>query len=111
MKNIYASFNQKQILSLNDYQNSGTWHPFTCGKHSGENGVLIARKNGWACPTMGCTYKQNYAYDFMADRSWEASKNMWQKIVNGTATEEERLIAGVNPKTVKKLEEYKLKTL
>jgi hypothetical protein len=66
-------FKEDEILSLNEYQTKGRFHPFTCGtkekhkKGDGEN--LVASKTGWSCPH--CDYRQFWAHEFMKDWSWK----------------------------------------
>jgi hypothetical protein len=60
------------ILHLNLYQTSGTFHPFTCpnrgdGEHrefNGDRGALVATRRGWICPW--CDYTQSWAHSFTA---------------------------------------------
>lgn len=85
---IIAPFTAAQVRALNNYQQSPTYHPFTCCSpeeiatclraKSGEDrykgldveyndrneGVLIATKEGWVCPCG--VYKQGWAHDYMA---------------------------------------------
>jgi hypothetical protein len=68
-------FTPEEVESLNAYQISGAFHPFTCGgdrtdkdHHDGE-GLLIATEDGWHCPF--CEYRQQWAYDFMKNWSWK----------------------------------------
>lgn len=65
-----APFTDEQVRNLNDYQRASFMHPFTCGVCSDD---LIAEREGWRCPTPGCTYTQDWAHDFMADGSWRES--------------------------------------
>lgn len=72
---IYAPFTPPEVVELNRYQHS-FWHPFTCGNpnrndanhteyaitHGGDNGTLIATRDGWVCPVDGCGYTQNWAH-------------------------------------------------
>lgn len=73
-----VTWTQEQVDGLNDYQQHGFMHPFTCGSGSrgnkahvrammergdGDYGLLIAKTDGWHCP--GCSYRQFWAYDFM----------------------------------------------
>ena len=68
---IRAPFTSEQVEALNRYQNSGEFHPFTCGgnrtdeKHLDGEGILVATPDGWVCPY--CEYKQNWTHGFMAD--------------------------------------------
>jgi hypothetical protein len=63
-------WNRDQIESLNEFQQSGFMHPFTCPNNHGSNEArtLRATHNGWTCPN--CEYTQGWAHDFMADGSW-----------------------------------------
>lgn len=72
-------FTSEEVQSLNDYQKSGVFHPFTCGSgrrtdadHLDGEGLLVATENGWVCPY--CDFTQNWAHEFTKDRSWEAYK-------------------------------------
>jgi hypothetical protein len=83
---IYAPFTAEQVTTLNHYQHSGHFHPFTCGRcrdklgtgawpHQPYQGphddrLLVATLNGWICPT--CDYTQDWAHAFMAaaDAPW-----------------------------------------
>lgn len=63
---IVAPWSDDVIEGLNRYQVSGVCHPYTCGsgnrkdvRHSDNEGVLQATRNGWVCPF--CDYKQKYA--------------------------------------------------
>lgn len=56
-------WNDEVIARLNKQQQSRQFHPFTCGNrkdiqntHADGEGVLVATKDGWACPY--CDYKQ-----------------------------------------------------
>lgn len=62
-------FNQDQIESLNAYQKSGVFHPFTCGGE-GCRETLTATPDGWICPK--CDYTQKWAHKWMMDGSWKA---------------------------------------
>lgn len=67
-------FTPEEVISLNAYQKSGAFHPFTCGgnrtdeKHLDGEGLLVATEDGWICPY--CDYKQDWAIDWMKDGSW-----------------------------------------
>ena len=70
---INAPFTPEQVVALNEFQVSDESHPFTCanrggGNHAewnGDQGVLVATVHGWICPF--CDYRQDWAYEFMAD--------------------------------------------
>ena len=61
-------FNDKQIESMNGFQSSGVFHPFTCGNDS-NHANLVATKDGWIC--IDCDYTQDWAHDWMTDESWK----------------------------------------
>jgi hypothetical protein len=69
---IFAPFTPEQVEALNEYQQGGWGHPFTCcGPDScrdrlgtGDDGrALVATENGWVCRT--CDYNQDWAHSFM----------------------------------------------
>lgn len=67
---VTAPFTDEQVSCLNDYQNYGKFHPFTCCSHEGckrssrpDSGVLIASNEGWSCPCGN--WKQDWAHAFM----------------------------------------------
>ncbi len=49
-------FTPEEVESLNSYQISGAFHPFTCGgdrtdkDHLDGEGLLVATEDGWLCP-------------------------------------------------------------
>lgn len=67
MSEAQAPFTDEQIKSLNDYQVSGVFHPFTCGIDS-VHALLVAGRDGWSCPD--CEYKQTWAHVWMANDMW-----------------------------------------
>lgn len=75
-ESVKAPFTEEQVKSLNAYQRSGYFHPFTCGNDNcphkrHEHSVLYAKTDGWHCPN--CNYTQNWAHVWMAN--WEWKKN------------------------------------
>ena len=58
-------FTQDQVDKLNEYQKSGEFHPYTCGKcpSLGIQSNLIATIYGWKCSREGCDYIQNWAHE------------------------------------------------
>lgn len=82
---IKAPFTPEQIDALNKYQNSGIFHPYTCGNEKCRQD-LIATENGWICPC--CEYTQNWAHDILPSKNeienltkerdiyWTALKNI-----------------------------------
>lgn len=101
----FAPWTSDQVRALNAYQRSGWLHPFTCGHCRDTQGVIFERAPdtgilhrvtgnqhdgweifvldrtltataaGWICPT--CDYTQDWAHDWMVDRSWEAMRPPW----------------------------------
>lgn len=78
---VMAPFTTEQVTSLNAYQVSNAWHPFTCGgghtpaqANAGNPGCggirLIAAEDGWYCANDLCGYRQAWAWAWMADGSW-----------------------------------------
>jgi hypothetical protein len=72
VSDLRAPFSPDQVAALNDYQQAGWMHPFTCpnrgdGKHrtTTDLGILVATEAGWTCPD--CDYTQGWAHSFMAD--------------------------------------------
>lgn len=67
-------FTPQEVHSLNEYQNAGVMHPFTCGgghrgAHPDGEGILVATTKGWVCPY--CDYRQNWAHVWMKDGAWK----------------------------------------
>lgn len=68
-------FTADEVKSLNEYQHSGAFHPFTCGSdvrldHEDGEGLLVATEDGWICSY--CDYTQRWAHPWMKDGSWKA---------------------------------------
>ena len=82
MEKVKAPYTDEQVKSLNEFQNNGIIHPFTCCSPSYINectrackeidgkivegttdGLLVATKDGWICPCG--KYKQDWSYKFM----------------------------------------------
>ncbi|MFD4596774.1 hypothetical protein ACFWPQ_01950 [Streptomyces sp. NPDC058464] len=68
---IRAPWTPEQVAALNEFQQGGWMHPFTCGyEHPAHpNAVLKATTNGWRCYVIDCDWEQDWAHAFMADRS------------------------------------------
>lgn len=66
-----APWTAEEVANLNEFQNAGYMHPFTCGSEDCR-AVLVATPEGWTCPA-GCGYTQDWAHDFMANG--EATKS------------------------------------
>lgn len=73
---IRAPFTQDQVWSLNAYQDSAPFHPYTCPNRTThpddgrrDRGILIATTLGWTCPH--CTYTQTWAHQWTANWTWK----------------------------------------
>lgn len=68
-------FTPDEVESLNAYQASRSFHPFTCGgdrtdvNHLDGEGLLVATEDGWKCSF--CDYRQSWCHQFMKDWSWK----------------------------------------
>jgi hypothetical protein len=67
---IYAPWDEETVAALNEYQEHGHFHPFTCGRGADGTHVsgvsLVATADGWRCPFGDCDYTQGWAWTFMA---------------------------------------------
>jgi hypothetical protein len=73
---VEAPWDEKQVASLNAFQQARNRHPFTCGERDpdGSEHVLVATQEGWRCPRCaanGKSYSQTWCHSFMADWSWK----------------------------------------
>ncbi|GAA3590896.1 hypothetical protein [Streptomyces osmaniensis] len=70
---IRAPWTPEQVTALNEFQQRGGIHPFTCGgDHAPGSPLLVAYADGWRCPQPygeACDYRQDWAHAFMADPS------------------------------------------
>jgi len=68
MDTIYAPWGPDLVARLNAYQQSGEFHPYTCGgkrkdaNHLDGEGILVATPDGWVCPY--CGYRQSWCCSF-----------------------------------------------
>ena len=69
MTKINSPFTGDQVTSINGFQKSAHWHPFTCGKE-GCQGILIAQHVGLFCPDCHGWF-QRWVHDFMANGEWK----------------------------------------
>lgn len=61
---ITAPWTDDEVAALNRFQTCGFVHEFTCiDDHGSASRVLIARRDGWHCPS--CGYRQDWAHRFM----------------------------------------------
>ena len=78
MEKIIPPWDEVTVAALNNYQQKGYFHPFTCEYHGNQAhkkqhklssdpvpGLLYATTLGWRCPA--CDYTQSWAHKFMAD--------------------------------------------
>lgn len=70
-------FTPDEVESLNAYQKSGVFHPFTCGtkeKHTNnrDSDVLQAESDGWHC--VSCDYHQIWAHEWMKSWTWKGKQ-------------------------------------
>lgn len=68
-----SPWTEDEVNSLNEYQHSGLFHPFTGVNEnapSGEDDVLIATEEGWAS-SFTPSYQQTWAWKWMANWSWK----------------------------------------
>lgn len=69
---IEAPWTDDQVASLNAYQASDAYHPFTGERGpKGEEVTLIATPSGWV-ESEGGSVVQTWAHDFMANLAWKA---------------------------------------
>jgi hypothetical protein len=78
MARVDAPFTPAQVESINGFQRSGRWHPFTCRDRGeslhldygeGDHGMLVAEEDGLRC--RDCGYRQTWVHDLMADGTWQ----------------------------------------
>jgi hypothetical protein len=58
---IEAPWTDEQVEALNRWQAAGHVHEYTCPNNHAGSRVLVAKNDGWHCPS--CVYKQTFAYD------------------------------------------------
>lgn len=75
---VYAPWSDRQVASINSFQQCNYVHSFTCGECRND---LVAKHFGFVCPTKGCEYRQDWCHEFMADGSWERNIPMMAKPV------------------------------
>lgn len=82
MEKSIPPWDEETLKNLNDFQQSGFMHPFTCSIDSNHGlGYLWATPRGWVCTdlTLKCEYTQNWAHTFMADGSWREHQDQLNK--------------------------------
>lgn len=65
---VNAPWSDRQVESINGFQQCGYVHPFTCGNEKCRD-VLVAKHFGFVCTS--CGYTQDWCHVFMADGSWK----------------------------------------
>jgi len=65
MAKLEAPWTPDEVKALNDYQEKGEFHPYTCPNHDFERGEVLLKATplGWVCPT-GCGYTQGWAHSW-----------------------------------------------
>jgi ubiquitin C-terminal hydrolase len=71
----HAPWTKEQVDKLNEFQQCGWVHPFTCANDHGEPKDLVAREDGWHCPQ--CTYHQTWAHAFMLNGAPPSPLGEW----------------------------------
>lgn len=61
-----APWSDELVKALNKEQDTGRFHPFTCGQCKGHVNLLATRE-GWICPC--CDYKQTWCHGFPPSES------------------------------------------
>lgn len=73
---VKVPWTEDQVRSLNEFQKSGKFHPFTCGMWEmtrkeptpRDCGYLLkATPGGWVCGRENCPYTQDWAHEFMVN--------------------------------------------
>lgn len=60
---IKAPWTDAQVKNLNDWQQCGHVHPFTCPNNHEASRILVASHDGWHC--VACGYTQTWAHAMM----------------------------------------------
>jgi hypothetical protein len=68
---LIAPWTNDEVASLNAYQSSMDYHPFTGRDESGKKVVLIATPSGWVT-SPGGPIVQDWAHGWMANWSWKS---------------------------------------
>lgn len=63
---VHVPWTDEQVANLNDFQQSGHFHPYTCTCEAPDR-VLVATTMGWKCPNDKCGHTQLTAPEYMAD--------------------------------------------
>lgn len=82
---IQAPWDAETVKLLNEWQQSGVFHPYTCGRdrkdaqHLDGDGVLVATRDGWHCPY--CEYTQMWALRPMSREILEQHRALYGGVV------------------------------
>lgn len=58
---LIPPWDDETVKALNEYQQAGWMHPYTCGNtHHLHSVTLVAHTDGWHCPE--CEYTQQWAH-------------------------------------------------
>ena len=81
MTKLNAPFTDDQVKSINEFQKSKHWHPFTCGKvHC--DGILTATTHVLVCRKCG-NWKQYWVHDFMVNWDWKRLDDLGEAAQKG----------------------------
>lgn len=73
MNQVRAPWTDDQVASLNGYQSSGMFHPFTGRERPDGRRSLVAKTSGWEEPDEPGVVVQDWAWDFMTGWGWSPS--------------------------------------
>lgn len=65
-----APWTSAEVASINHFQNSGVWHPFTCLRFHPGTRLLVATHPALVC--VECDHAQYSVPGWAADNSWRA---------------------------------------
>ncbi len=78
----YAPWTNDEVASLNAYQESGFFHPFT-GRNDllprGKDDILVATNDGWISK-VDPELSQTWAHAWMADWSWKDTSTSLERM-------------------------------
>jgi len=80
---IHAPWDAETVELLNEWQQSGVFHPYTCGRdrknaqHLDGDGVLVATADGWKCPY--CEYTQESALKPLPREILEQQRKLYHR--------------------------------
>lgn len=79
-------YTREEVESINAFQASGVFHPFTCPNEDHDPGQvnLEATEQGMRCPQ--CDYTQGWVWHWMADDGW---RTIWGLYLNGPSEDDD----------------------